>query len=69
MRFKVEQMRDGITLKRTEAQGSDLEAAQIWGPVTAPNGKEPIEGEWIRVTHLASGRTSWFRQEGTTPER
>ncbi|RUU15493.1 hypothetical protein EOD10_11765 [Mesorhizobium sp. M7A.T.Ca.TU.009.01.3.2] len=63
MKFKVEQMRDGITLKRTEAQGSDLEAAKVWGPVTAPNGREPVEGEWIRVTHLASGRTSWFRPQ------
>ncbi len=61
MRFSVELMRDGITLKRTEAQGSETEAAKVWGPVTAPNGREPTKGEWIRVTHFASGRTSWFR--------
>lgn len=61
MKFAVEMVKDGITLKRTEAQGSETEAAKVWGPVTIPFGPEPKTGEWIRVTHLASGRTSWFK--------
>lgn len=60
MNYAVELMRDGKAVKRAEVQGSELDAAKTWGPVTAPNGSEPIKGEWIRVTHLASGRTSWF---------
>jgi hypothetical protein len=60
MNYKVEYLRDGKVVKRAEAQGSEFEAAKVWGPVTAPNGPEPTKGEWIRVTHLASGRTSWF---------
>ncbi|TPN26638.1 hypothetical protein FKO01_25530 [Mesorhizobium sp. B2-3-3] len=60
--FKVEQMRDGVAVKRTDVQaGSDVEAAKTWGPVEAPLGREPIAGQWIRVTYVASGRTSWFR--------
>ncbi|MER9937402.1 hypothetical protein [Mesorhizobium sp. M0088] len=61
MNFSAEKISDGRVVKRAEVQaGSDVEAAKVWGPVTIPLGPEPIEGEWIRVTHLASGRTSWF---------
>lgn len=62
MRFKVEAMRDGHTVRRAEVDASsDVEAAKTWGPVNIPLGREPISGEWIRVTHEVSGRTSWFR--------
>ncbi|MER8615954.1 hypothetical protein NKG99_03735 [Mesorhizobium sp. M1409] len=61
--YTVELMKNGKAVKRTEAQGSDVEAAKVWGPVRIPLGPEPPEGEWIRVTHLASGRTSWFLPE------
>lgn len=62
MNFKVEMMRDAAAVMRAEVQaGSDVEAAKSAGPVTIPLGREPAVGEWARVTHLASGRTSWFR--------
>lgn len=60
--FKVEMMSDGKPVRRTEVQASsDVEAAKVWGPVKIPLGREKMAGEWIRVTHLASGRTSWFK--------
>jgi hypothetical protein len=60
--FKVEMMRDDVAMERVEVQaGSDVEAAKTSGPVTIPLGREPTAGEWLRVTHLASGRTSWFQ--------
>jgi hypothetical protein len=58
--FQVELIRDGKVLKRAEAQGSDAEAAKAWGPVKAGLGREPSGVDFIRVTHQASGRTSWF---------
>jgi hypothetical protein len=61
MNFTVEMTRDGKAVKRTEVQaGSDVEAAKAWGPVKAGLGREPPGGDFIRVTHQASGRTSWF---------
>lgn len=63
-KFTVETMRDGHAVKRTEVQaGSDVEAAKTRGPVTVPLGREPETGEWIRVTHDQSGRTSWFAKQ------
>lgn len=60
--FKIEMMRDGVAVKRVEVQaGSDVDAAKTLGTVTIPRGREPTAGEWLRVTHLASGRTSWFQ--------
>jgi hypothetical protein len=58
--FQVEQMRDGVAVKRAEVQAtSDVEAAKVWGPVKVPLGREPETGEWIRVTQVS--RTSWFK--------
>lgn len=60
--FKVETMRDGVAVQREEVQaGSDLAAAKGVGAVTVPLGPEPKAGNWVRVTHIASGRTSWFQ--------
>ncbi|RVD64097.1 hypothetical protein [Mesorhizobium sp. M7A.F.Ca.ET.027.03.2.1] len=62
--FTVEMMRDGRAVKRAEVQaGSDVEAAKVWGQVKVPLGREAETGEWVRVTHLTSGRTSWFAVE------
>ncbi|TPM37070.1 hypothetical protein FJ964_30460 [Mesorhizobium sp. B2-3-2] len=62
MKFTVEMLRDGAALKRVDlSAGSDVEAAEVWGPVNIPRGREPASGEWIRVTQFESGRTSWFR--------
>lgn len=59
--FSVELIRDGRAVKRTEVQASsDVEAAKTWGPVKDGLGREPA-GEFVRVTHIASGRTSWFQ--------
>lgn len=59
--YTVEWMREGKAVKRAEVQaGSDVEAAKTRGQVKDGLGREPISGEWIRVTHFASGRTSWF---------
>ena len=67
--FKVETMRDGAAVARAEVQaGSDVEAAKSVGPVTIPSGREPAAGEWVRVTHISSGRTSWFRMVTSAPE-
>lgn len=60
--FTVEFMRDGRAIRRAEIQaGSDAEAAKFWGPVKDGLGREPKDIDFIRVTHLASGRTSWFK--------
>lgn len=62
MKFQVELISDGRAVRRTEVQaGSDVEAAKTWGPVKDGLGREPTSGEVVRVTHIASGRTSWFR--------
>jgi hypothetical protein len=59
--FLVEWMRDGRAIKRAQVSaGSDAESAKVWGQVKAGLGREPIGGDFIRVTHQASGRTSWF---------
>jgi hypothetical protein len=63
--FTVELMRDGRAVKRADVSaGSDVEAAKAWGPVKAGLGREPPRGDFIRVTHQASGRTSWFLPGG-----
>lgn len=59
--YRIELMRDGKVVKRAEIQGSEADAAKIWGPVKDGLGREPTAGEFVRVTHVASGRTSWFR--------
>lgn len=58
--FKVETMEGDAVLKSTEVQSnSDVQAARS---ATA----RPVEpgragnGSWLRVTHIASGRTSEF---------
>jgi hypothetical protein len=57
--FTVELLRDGKAIRRTEVQaGSDVEAANAWGPVKIPTGREPTSGQWVRVTQVV--RTSWF---------
>jgi hypothetical protein len=64
MNYTVELMRDGKVVTRVDLDASnEVEAAKIWGPVFIPFGQEPETGEWIRVTHLASGRTSWFEPD------
>ncbi|TIP70593.1 MAG: hypothetical protein E5X53_26385 [Mesorhizobium sp.] len=59
--FKVEMMDGDAVLKSTEVQSnSDVQAAK--SAVTKP--VEPGRagnGSWLRVTHIASGRTSQFR--------
>lgn len=52
--YTVEMMRDGKAVRRVEVQGSEAEAAKVWGPVTDGLGREPETGLWIRVTHIAS---------------
>lgn len=65
MKFTVEMMRDGKAVQRAEVQaGSDVEAAKVWGAVKVPLGREPTKGKWLRVTHQASGRTSWLEVTG-----
>jgi hypothetical protein len=60
--YTVEAVRDGKAIRRTEVQaGSDVEAANVWGPVKVPTGREPTSGEWLRVTQVS--RTSWFQTE------
>ena len=63
MKFKytVELFRDAKVAKSLPVSaGSDAEAAATFGPVKDGLGREPKTGDWIRVTHDASGRTSWF---------
>lgn len=60
-KFYVDQILDGTALKRSVVEArSDLDAAKTAGSVTAPLGREPTVGLWVRVTHAASGWTSWF---------
>jgi predicted NUDIX family NTP pyrophosphohydrolase len=63
-RYEVEMMRDGKTIRRAEVRaGSDVEAANVWGSVIVPTGREPTSGEWLRVTQVS--RTSWFQIDRT----
>ncbi|KRB22667.1 hypothetical protein ASE05_15900 [Mesorhizobium sp. Root172] len=61
MGYTVEMMRDGKAIRHAEVQASsDAEAAKTFGPVKDGLGREPMSGEWIRVTQ-AGVRTSWFK--------
>jgi len=60
--FSVELIRAGRAAKRAEVKAERFEeAAKTWGPVNDGLGREPEAGDFIRVTHFASGRTSWFQ--------
>lgn len=60
--YTVEFIRDGKAVKNTEVQSDSMaEAAATWGPVKDGLGREPVDQDFIRVTHFASGRTSWFK--------
>ena len=60
-RYTVELFRDARLAKRVPVSADgDAEAAATFGPVKDGLGPEPKTGDWIRVTHDASGRTSWF---------
>jgi len=63
--YTVELIRDGKTVRRAELHsGSMAEAAKTWGPLKDGLGREPTNQDFIRVTHFASGRTSWFNATG-----
>lgn len=58
--FKVEMMEGDAVLKSTEVQSnSDVQAAKSAATRPVEPGRAG-SGSWIRVTHIASGRTSEF---------
>lgn len=58
--FKVETMEGDAVLKSTEVQSnSDFQAARSAATWPVEPGRAG-NGSWLRVTHVASGRTSEF---------
>ncbi|RUV98328.1 hypothetical protein EOA88_00375 [Mesorhizobium sp. M5C.F.Ca.IN.020.14.1.1] len=58
--FKVETMLGDAVLKSTEVQSSsDVQAAKSAATRPVEPGRAG-SGSWLRVTHIASGRTSEF---------
>ncbi|TIP07788.1 hypothetical protein [Mesorhizobium sp.] len=58
--FKVETMEGDAVLKSTDVQAnSDLQAAKAAAPRPVEPGRAGKDA-WLRVTHIASGRTSEF---------